>query len=106
MAKRKKEGIERYNELYDYFKMHKDKYLMEELPGNGNNEVVIAVYLKGSDGKPKTVTVTHPETYQKQCVHYFHGVEVTRPELTIDGNTISELILKLDLSSDIFKNPP
>ncbi len=104
MAKKKKEGIEHYNELYDYFKIHKDQYLMVDLACN--DEVIIAVYLIGPDGKPKTVIETHPEMYEKQCVHYFKGVEVTRTELTIDENTIRELIRKLDLSPDIFKYPP
>lgn len=104
MGKKKKEGINHYNELYDYFKAHKDQYSMVELPRN--NEVVIAVYLLGPSGKPLKVTITHPEIHQKLCVHYFTGVEVTRPELTIDENTIRELILKLNLPPNIFKYPP
>ncbi len=98
---REKEAIERYEDLYTYFAEHPGEYRMVRLQDD-----IIGVYLIGPGGGSLTEIIMRPILHERICVYYFHGIEVVRPELTIDNNSIREIINKLHLPPGIFKYPP
>ena len=100
----KKIGIERFKELYAYFGQHKDKYFLENLLCD--DEPIIAVSLLGPSGKPLKVVKISPVLHEQLCRYIFKGIEVSRPDLTIDENTIKAVVRILLLPPDIFKYPP
>jgi len=102
MAKKKK--IELFSELYAYFAKHDKKYFMEELLDESMS--IISVNLIGSSGEILRVVKLNPTEHEQLCKYIFRGVEVSRPELTIDQVTIKVLVKTLLLSPNIFKNPP
>jgi hypothetical protein len=101
MGKKRDGSIERYTDLYAHFENLPDEYrvIKQKLD-------IIAVYWIGPSGEPLEETVLHPVIHARLCVHYFHGIEVLRPDLTIPGKTIDELVKRLNVPRSLFKNAP
>ncbi len=98
MAKQGK--IKRYNQLFEYLEKDKKHYFVEKY--YSSKKLVISVYLKGPSGKMLSVVDKNHSGQLRLCKYTFKDIEVSRPELTIDGDTIQALVETLLLDPNIF----
>lgn len=100
----KKGKIKRYYQLYEYFEANPEDYLLRKF--TSGNKPAMWVSLKGPSGKVLSVVKTEPTNHEQLCRYIFKDIEVSRPELTIDGDTIKALVKTLLLDPNIFEYPP
>ena len=97
MAKDMLHNVKTYRELYAYFKANPKTYRMTK-----SQELAIKVELLGPSGDPLKFTAIHPVEHQKICVHYFHDVEVSNPDVVIPEIVIKDIIYHLCVPKEIF----
>lgn len=98
----KKGKIRCFQDLYDYFEGHKERYLLKRIRGKS----IIEVSLRDKDGNPVTIIKDYPTKHMQLAKYIFKGVEVSHSEATIDENTMKALVGTLGLDPNIFEYPP
>jgi len=96
--------IRTFQDLYDFFKKHNNRYSMTRIIVCENE--ALEVCLLGDTGKPMHVVKLHPEMHTQLASYIFEGVEVKNPKASIPELTCKALVIMLGLSPQIFEYPP
>jgi hypothetical protein len=97
MAQDALHSVKRFRDLYAYFEKRPDEYRMTKLADD-----LLKVERIGPSGVPLQRTELHPVVRQLPREHFFHGVEVLHPELTIPGLVIDDVCNRLGVPGEIF----